>query len=799
SGGHDVVSAADGREALELARSDPPDVVITDILMPRMDGYQLCRAWKTDDVLKARPLVFYTASYTDPADERFALELGADAFWRKPIDPLTLLQKLDEVAHLAGRPEEVRAPEIEDEHEVLVEYNARLVHKIEQKAAELQRANDELRRAMEMLAEEVSVKANLIAELNADIIKRKALEAELREERDFTRSIIDTPDVAVIVLDAAGTVQLFSRGAEALTGFSAEAVVGRPLREALALPEDSSLVAAVCTAANVRLREDVEVAWGEVRSFAWTVSASEGKTYLFGQDITELQRSLAADRVVGELNAAVARGLPVAEVVRRVCAAVASEFKHCAAAIALVGEAGAGAISEAEGPAEILAVLRSSPVPWQVVPGGERVLDGATVLVAPEEPGLEIGGDLWSAGVRGLAAVPVRADGSVVGGAVFCTRASHGFDEAAIRVLERLTASISAAVALARSREEQATQSAALASAADGIAIVDERGTVLSANRALARLTGFSEAELLGKDIAALQTAAESEGWLFVLGGVAESWSGDTIGVRKDGSRYYERMSVAQVHGVSRPRFVVVKRDITEERLLDQLRSGFVANVSHELRTPLTSILGYAELLSTMHPGDLADKAGDIGRKIEKSAARMRDLVEELLEATSIQAEGGLKLVKRAVDLEQTVRLRAEQVPRGPEHPLVVDAEPDMPLVPCDPDRIGRVVENLVSNAVKFSPNGGTVTVRVGIDGDEAFIAVSDQGVGIRSEDQRTLFDRFTQADMSSTRRFGGLGVGLFVADEIVRAHGGRIEVTSEVGRGSTFTVRLPLTEGSSG
>jgi PAS domain S-box-containing protein len=318
---------------------------------------------------------------------------------------------------------------------------------------------------------------------------------------------------------------------------------------------------------------------------------------------------------------------------------------------------------------------------------------------------------------------------------------------------------------------------------------------IVSCNRALARLTGYSEAELLGRDIADLHTAAESEGWLFVLGGVAESWTGDTIGLRKDGSRYYERMSVAPVDGVSRPRFVVVKRDVTDERMLDQLRSGFVANVSHELRTPLTSILGYAELLSNMHPGDLAGKAADVARKIEASAIRMRDLVEELLEATTIQAEGGLKLLKRPADLEQVVRLRAEAVPRSAEHVLVVDAQPDMPLVVCDPDRIGRVVENLVSNAVKFSPEGGTVTVRVGVEGGEAFIAVSDQGVGIRSEDAPKLFDRFTQADMSSTRRFGGLGVGLFVADEIVRAHGGRIEVASEVGRGSTFTVRLPLEE----
>ncbi|MDI6844288.1 MAG: ATP-binding protein [Anaerosomatales bacterium] len=794
SGGHEVRAAVDGREALEMAEAAPPDVVISDMLMPRMDGYQLCRAWKSHETLKARPFVFYTASYTDPADERFALELGADAFWRKPLDPLTILQKLGEVARLVAEPEQVRAPEVEDEHEVLVEYNARLVQKVEQKAAELQRANEELRRAMKMLAEEVEIKANLIAELNADIAKRKKLEADLREERDFTRSVVDVPDVAIIVLDGDGRVRLFSRGAEALTGVTSDEAVGRPLAEALRLEEGSTLGAAAAVGASVSLREEIQTAWGEPRVVSWTIAAGEGKRYLFGQDVTGLHRAQAVDRVLADLNADVARGVPASGLIERVCASLTAEFRHCAAAIGLLG--GRGVESRAaSGPPEIEAVLTAREVPWDIVPGGGAVLDGRTVLVSAEEPGLEIGSELYEAGVRGIAAMPITIEGSVAGGAVFATRSPQGFDEATIRVLQRLTASLATAIALAKSREEQALQSAALASATDGVAIVDERGVVLSCNRALARITGYDEAELCGKEIGELVAASESEGWLFVLGGVAESWVGDAIGLRKDGSRYYERMSVSPVHGVSSPRFIVTKRDVTDERMLDELTSGFVANVSHELRTPLTSILGYAELLSNMHPGDLADKACEVARKIEASAERMRALIEELLEATTIQAEGGLKLLKRPADLEQVVRLRAEAVPRSAEHVLVVDAQPDMPLVVCDPDRIGRVVENLVSNAVKFSPEGGTVTVRVGVEGGEAFIAVSDQGVGIRSEDAPKLFDRFTQADMSSTRRFGGLGVGLFVADEIVRAHGGRIEVASEVGRGSTFTVRLPLEE----
>jgi len=174
----------------------------------------------------------------------------------------------------------------------------------------------------------------------------------------------------------------------------------------------------------------------------------------------------------------------------------------------------------------------------------------------------------------------------------------------------------------------------------------------------------------------------------------------------------------------------------------------------------------------------------------------MRGLVEELLEVTTIQAEGGLGVVKRPVDLEQIVRERAETVPLTADHRLRINAYADMPLVSCDPVRIGRVVENLVANAVKYSPSGGEVLVSIGTDEDSAFIAVRDEGVGIAPEDVPRLFERFSQVDMSSTREFGGVGLGLFVADEIVRAHGGSIAVEANPRKGSTFIVRLPLDDG---
>ena len=145
SAGYEVSSAPDGVAALEAARRQPPDLLITDILMPNMDGYALCREWRADPDLTDIPLVYYTANYTEPDDERFAVSLGADRFLLKPMDPDALLKEIDTLLELneSGRLTH-RLPNGDDETEVLKEYNARLVSKLEQQLTELQTANESL-------------------------------------------------------------------------------------------------------------------------------------------------------------------------------------------------------------------------------------------------------------------------------------------------------------------------------------------------------------------------------------------------------------------------------------------------------------------------------------------------------------------------------------------------------------------------------------------------------------------------------------------------------------------------------
>ena len=170
--GHSVTLAENGAVALEIAAADPPDLLVTDILMPTLDGYQLCMRWRSIPRLAKIPLVFYTATYTDEADEAFARSIGADAFLRKPMDAPELIQALEDAVSRGTRG--VASVSSERELEVLRDYSERLVNKLEQKVAALQRSNSELRTALELLSDEIAVKDTLITRLNAQLEGRDA-------------------------------------------------------------------------------------------------------------------------------------------------------------------------------------------------------------------------------------------------------------------------------------------------------------------------------------------------------------------------------------------------------------------------------------------------------------------------------------------------------------------------------------------------------------------------------------------------------------------------------------------------
>ncbi|MCB9175901.1 MAG: sensor histidine kinase [Caldilineae bacterium] len=229
---------------------------------------------------------------------------------------------------------------------------------------------------------------------------------------------------------------------------------------------------------------------------------------------------------------------------------------------------------------------------------------------------------------------------------------------------------------------------------------------------------------------------------------------------------------------------------------IDRLTSEFLATVSHELRTPLNSVIGYAELILGGLNGPLeAEMQQDVEAIYENGQLLLR-LVNDLLDLAKIEA-GRLELELVRIDpaglLEATRAANTRQLEQK-GLALALEPAPDLPLIWGDPLRLQQVLDNLVSNAIKFT-EAGEVRLAARREGDWLVIAVSDTGIGISEADRETIFERFRQLDGSFTRRAEGTGLGLAISRHLVRMHGGRIEVESQPGAGSTFRVLLPIEE----
>lgn len=239
---------------------------------------------------------------------------------------------------------------------------------------------------------------------------------------------------------------------------------------------------------------------------------------------------------------------------------------------------------------------------------------------------------------------------------------------------------------------------------------------------------------------------------------------------------------------------VIVLHDITELRRLERVRRDFVANVSHEFKTPLTAIQGFAETLLNGALDDLAHRNRFV-EIIREHAWRLARLTDDLLKLSRIEA-GRLELEMRPVRVEglisgcvETARLKAN----AKSIEIRVDLLQDMPAVRGDGTQLGEVLQNLLDNAVQYTPDSGKIDVNARFDGKEVVFTVMDTGIGIPESDLERIFERFYRVDAARSREAGGTGLGLAIARHIVDAHGGRIWVESAIGQGSRFHFSVPI------
>ncbi|MFN2130991.1 MAG: GAF domain-containing protein [Anaerolineae bacterium] len=225
----------------------------------------------------------------------------------------------------------------------------------------------------------------------------------------------------------------------------------------------------------------------------------------------------------------------------------------------------------------------------------------------------------------------------------------------------------------------------------------------------------------------------------------------------------------------------------------DRLRTEFVQNISHELRTPLTFIRGYVELLLNGTLGRLTQQQRESLQIVAERTARVTQLVNDILTLQQVN-RGDLHLVPVMLQQIAHAEVRSAKAMAQQEGlTLVEDYAPDLKPALGDQERLGRVFGNLIGNAIKFTPDGGTIMVRLTNDGESVRADVIDEGIGIAQDNLTRIFERFYQVDGSSKRRFRGTGLGLAIVKEIIDAHGGTITVSSEIGTGSTFSFTVPV------
>ncbi len=340
---------------------------------------------------------------------------------------------------------------------------------------------------------------------------------------------------------------------------------------------------------------------------------------------------------------------------------------------------------------------------------------------------------------------------------------------------------------------------------ADGIAILDNAHYIQMFNRALSRMLGVPAEQALGKrfeEIAVLvnkrsgMTLAEAEagGWPLVSDAPAVRVEGDLR--RADGSTLSVEMAFTalfNVHG-KLVNIIVGVHDLTRFRLAEEMKATFVAAVSHELKTPVALIKGYASTLLRTDAQWSEQTLRESLKVIEEEADRLGELIDNLLDASRAQA-GRFRIAPVELDLAELIpRVVQKFQTHAPTHQFSVQLAPDLPLVYADEARITQVLNNLISNAVKYSPVGSCVYVSAHATPNEVVISVRDEGPGIPPEEQARIFERFYRGENAARRGAPGTGLGLYLTRIIVEAHGGRIWVESDGVHGSTFHVALPRT-----
>lgn len=375
----------------------------------------------------------------------------------------------------------------------------------------------------------------------------------------------------------------------------------------------------------------------------------------------------------------------------------------------------------------------------------------------------------------------------------FHTQSSDGTGDA----LDRLTDSLNqTAIRLDGSirtlTEERNLSSAILGSMVEGVLVVNGAERVAFANHSFAEILGMNLPPRPGSGLVECVRQTELiEAVRKVLGGEPRVESEIVTGTLR---QHFFAATVASVRTTGTDGAVLVLHDITDLRKLERVRRDFVANVSHEFRTPLTAIQGFAETLLAGAIDDPQNRGRFLEIIVEHSR-RLARLTEDLLMLSKMDADR-LEFETRRIPVGPFIESCIETATpraRDKDLTLTVNQAPKIPDIAGDRRRLTEVLQNLLDNAIQYTPAGGQIMVSAGVAGENVEFTVSDTGIGIPEADQPRIFERFYRVDVARSREVGGTGLGLSIAKHLVEGHGGRIWVDSEIGHGSQFHFTVPI------
>ncbi len=408
---------------------------------------------------------------------------------------------------------------------------------------------------------------------------------------------------------------------------------------------------------------------------------------------------------------------------------------------------------------------------------------------------------IQSLGLKSFITVPLLTRDRVLGAITFIASTSQRtYQPADLDFTQELARRAAVAIENARlhaETEERARASLVLDRVGEGVFLVDRAGVVRLWNPAAAAITGIPANTVVGRP-----ADDRIPGWAAVSERVPVGSSDNPTELRPESLPLDlgEREIWLLISGVAFPEGTVYAfRDMTEERGLREFQTEFVATISHELRTPLAAVYGAAMTIQQRSDSLSEDSRSRLLSVIYDEASRLSRIINDVLWASRLESgrlEFAIEQCRPETIAESVVQAAHAHLPSGVTLELQTDSS--LPRIATDPDKLRQVLTNLLENAVKYSPNGGLVQLRIEPNGRFVRFAVSDRGLGIPQAELPRIFEKFYRLDPNQTRGVGGTGLGLYISRELVQRMNGRIWAESSEGEGSTFFLELPLVESGS-